>query len=202
MMQIWTGLTVPQATLISGFLTLVAAIVGVMLGSWLFSGRVRDLKAALDESDKFIRDHKTSVESSLDELKSHLHAFIVSTDESLGQIRGQINDDTSESIQELDTPALDRRDELKAEWSAIRDDLERKAANTDVDGRTRAKYWRIDRRNYIDLVNALDKDHKLGNNASQYRAAVNLWHQFRNGRVVVNQEDVKQMMELRKFLNP
>lgn len=61
----WNTVSEPQATIIAAALTIIAATVGVVLGSWLFGGRVKDLKGALDHSDQLLQDHKAQVDATL-----------------------------------------------------------------------------------------------------------------------------------------
>ena len=65
----WAALTPAQATVISGSLTFLAAILGVLLGWWLFSGKVRDLKGAVAESDKLLRLHNETVGNLIQEMR-------------------------------------------------------------------------------------------------------------------------------------
>jgi hypothetical protein len=142
------------------------------------------------------------METTLESIRVSFESFVKTTDEKLGQIRGEIIENTDEDTSKLPTPALDLRNELKTQWRAIRDDLERRAADTDVDGRTRGRYWRMDRRVPLDLVNALANDRKLGNISESYRQAVDLWQRFRSGRAAPAREDVDRMTALRKAIVP
>jgi hypothetical protein len=57
-------LSQPQATLGSGIITFLGAIAAVLLGWWLFSGKVRDMKSALDTTDKLLNDHQGAMPES------------------------------------------------------------------------------------------------------------------------------------------
>jgi len=130
-----------------------------------------------------------------------IDAQFTSTAESLGQLRGAVGDLQSATIEdEPDGAQAREREELKTAWEAIRDQLERIAASPDIDGRTRARYNRIDRRRYGDLVSALARDGRLGQKADDFRRAVLLWQQHRNGRRAVDPRDCHRMVELRDAL--
>ena len=93
--EFWAAVTPPQATIISGGLTLLAAVGGILLGWWLFSGRVKDLKGALDASDKLLADHSANVATALlniTERVTGLDTQFTTTLESLGQLRGNVSD--------------------------------------------------------------------------------------------------------------
>jgi len=201
----WTTLTAPQATLLSGGLTFLAAVAGVLLGWWLLSGKVKDLRGAIEESDKLMKQHSASVATALGEVRSKvgaLDAQFTTTLESLGQLRGAVGDIQSAASPEESAPAEASREVLRAAWERIRDHLERLAANPQIDGRTRAKYGRIDRRRYLDLVDALDWDQQLADLGDRYREAVTLWQQHRTGRRAPSSKACEQMVRLRNELVP
>lgn len=202
----WHALTEPQAIILSALLTIVAAVAGVSLGSVLFGNRVKNLQDALAASEALVKDHKSTVEAILTELRDKirgLDAQFASTTESLGQLRGTVDyvANVSAGKSGNDEQAA-TRDQLRSDWESIRDKLERVAANPAIDGRTRARYGRIDRRSYTELVNALASDQALGNDAGDFREAVALWHQYRNGRRQPTAEAVARMSELRNILAP
>ena len=123
-----------------------------------------------------------------------LDAQLTITAESLGQLRGSVGD-----LQSVATPAeiADNangdRETLREAWEKIRDNLERIAADPAIDGRTRARYSRLDRRRYGDLLEALARDRRLNGHADKYREAVELWLRFRNGRRAVTGDACRKM---------
>jgi hypothetical protein len=197
----WEQLTEPQATLISGGLTFFGAIGGVLLAWTLFSSKVRDLRGALQESQNLLNEHRDTVSATLIGINvqlSSLDAQVSSTLESLGRIGGTVDDiESAQSSVEAPGPELNRRDEMRAKWSGVRDHLESLAARPDIDGRTRAKYGRIDRRNYGSLIDSMEWDDNLGPHAASFRSAVELWHRFRNGRNTPTPEELAAMDYLR-----
>jgi hypothetical protein len=89
---------------------------------------------------------------------------------------------------------------MRENWERIRDRLEAIATNSQIDGRTRAKYGRIDRRRYGDLVTALHNDAALGADTNVYRDAVELWQRFRTGRSTPSATEVHTMQNLAERL--
>ena len=205
MQEFWATITAPQATVIAGACTFLAAVVGILLGWWLFSGRVRDLKSALDESDKLLKLHKTSVETALGGLKDSIGSLndqVASTMQGLAQVRSDVSDI---ALIEEAPPAVagaPSRAQLKEDWNSVRDSIESIAANPSIDGRTRARYGRVDRRNYADLVDMLAHDHRLNANADLFREAVALWQSYRTGKKALSQADAARMATLRALLAP
>jgi hypothetical protein len=81
-------------------------------------------------------------------------------------------------------------------WEKIKDKIETIAANPEIDGRTSAKYGRIDRRQYLKLIEALEADKQLGTHAPLYWEAIELWQKYRPNRAVPTIEDVQKMEDL------
>lgn len=197
-MEYWNQMGEPQAIVISGLLTVIAALIGVLVGAKLFRGQVATLKDALDESEKMISDHRGFVGQSLADVKDQLSSMM----ESLGQLRGSVGElqvSTPSETLEATMPIqdIDLRENLRSMWIEIRDQLEKIAADPEIDGRTRAKYARIDRRNYLELINTLALDNRLGGQPEIYREAANLWAQFKNGRRVPSRSQLEQMSVLK-----
>lgn len=199
-MNWWQNLSEAQATVISGILTCLAALGGVLLAWRLFSAKVKDLTGALEESQLLLNDHRDAVATTLAKIGNQLTAVdaqVSSTLESVGRIGATVGDlDSAQSAPEATARELDRRDQLRTLWFEIRDHLEALAARADIDGRTRAKYGRIDRRSYGSLIDAMEWDGNLPSGAS-FRNAVALWHRFRNGRNTPTAQEVTAMDYLR-----
>lgn len=202
MSGIWASITAPQATIVSGLCTLAAALFGVLFGWWLFNGRVRDLKSAIEESDKVLVAHKSKVEEILGDVTTAVDGFKENFSaqlEALGQLRSSVSD-----IQDAAAPARDEgekpsaREELQSHWYAIRDRLETVAADPSIDGRTRAAFARIDRRAYADLVAALAGKGLLGNDTAAYLEAVSIWSRYKNGRRQPTPAHLKILASFRK----
>jgi hypothetical protein len=170
----------------------------VVFGWWLYSGKVTDLKSAVEQSDKILKEHKDSVEVSLSDLKVQFSTTI----EALGQLRGELGDFQSASVEEPENKdQAFNRDQLRTDWIAIRDQLEQIAADPIIDGRRRARYARIDRRRYLDLIEALADNDALNGNADSYKKAVAIWQKYKNGRRSPTKADVQTMSELRQTVN-
>jgi len=120
---------------------------------------------------------------------------------SAGQLRAQMSDtqaaeaheEDGNSVASLDSdfglPARppDLMEELATQWVKIRDRIEEIAADPTIDGRTAAKYSRIDRRSYSDLIDSLAYDGRLidrhGRNwLSEFLQAAKIWLTYRARR--------------------
>jgi chromosome segregation ATPase len=198
----WQTLTDPQATIISGLLTIAAAVIGVVLGSKLFGGRVSDLEAALEISKERIDEHLGEVDAALKGLESKISQVDSNFKpiyEKLGRVEQTIDD------QEAAKPSLegdvqqDAMANLKSFWRYISNKIEEIAASEE-DGRRRGKYARVDRRQFSDLIDKSDQDRKLGRDGRNYREAFSLWQQYRNGRRQPPEDVLQRMRQLKSDL--
>lgn len=228
MLEFWTSITGPQATIISGVLTFLAAIAGVVLGWGLLSGQVTSLSVAVGKMRKVLDDHKEKVDRTLadasrqfDTMSERIQIIgeeLAALQQAFGQIRGElvaVADDVTGIAEEVvnsdpdeDAPgqpevvdAKDTRESFRDDWSTVRDSLEAYAAVPSIDGRTRARYNRIDRRNYHDLIDALDANSNLPN-ANAFREAVDIWYAHRTGRAPITPEHAAKLSELARRLGP
>lgn len=196
-------LSQPQATLGSGILTFCGAIAAVLLGWWLFSGKVRDIKSALDTTDKLLTDHQLRVQQSLADIEEKLSSLTAST----AQIRADVSD--RQALEEEEAHEEEQHqvrelsfDDLSANWLRIRDTLEGIASNSRIDGRTAAKYSRIDRRKYADLVASLNRDGELGDNGELFLEAAQIWASHRSRKKEATQAAIQRMIDLALLLAP
>lgn len=199
------SLTQPQATLGASLITALGALAAIFLGWRLFSGKVRDMKSALDTTDRLLREHQARVQQSLADIEEKLGGLSAST----AQIRADVSDkqalDDEKSANGKETPVKGAEltfDDLSQNWHKIRDKLEEKAADSRIDGRTAAKYARIDRRSYADLVSSMNKDGNLGGEGEQFLSAAQIWSSHRTRKKVPSQEAIQKMIDLAILLAP
>jgi hypothetical protein len=151
-------------------------------------------------NDTGVREHLNVMDNALKEHESKLNEQLSSLSLQLGQLSGSVADIPTSSSVPIPEAQQNAQDKMHEYWERIRDRLEATAANPEIDGRTRARYGRMDRRRYGDLVNALDIDGKLGADAIFYRDAVDLWQKFRNRRATPSAGEVQKMQDLAERL--
>ncbi|SOC85451.1 hypothetical protein SAMN05421890_3948 [Ensifer adhaerens] len=189
---------------------MIAAIGGVYIGGIIFGGKVKDIETALQVANNEIKRHLNQTSNGIVELENRLGGFgqkfseleeqISAAAESLGQLRGSVGDLQKSTTETDEAPAIENtREQIRDNWNAIRDQLEQKAASPHIDGRTRAKYARIDRRSYSDLIEQLNRDGNLPEAAS-YHLANQLWQKYRTGRRAIDQVEANQLREIRNKL--
>jgi hypothetical protein len=202
---IWIDLTQAQAILLSGMLTVLAAVLAVFLGGKVFQSRVASLEEAIKKTEKIIEDHLTRVAdkvASIEEITNATARNVVSNrgeDEEAGEDI-QVDASIHQFPENAEGPEIDLRTRFLEAWNSIRGALEDRASDTEIDGRTRAKYLRIDRRNYQRLVDALKNDGNL-NDAKLFSDAISLRQAYKNNRREIVQESVEKMEQFQNKLN-
>lgn len=208
-----TTLTQPQATLGSAVITFAAAVTGVLLAWKLFSAKVRDMRSALTATEELLKAHQTNVQFTLADIEQKISGLAAST----AQLRADVSDNQAvEMPDQFDDPAEPHQaieavdvvqeneggdfDSLSAKWIQIRDHLEDIASDSSIDGRTAAKYARIDRRSYADLVAALNKDGKLASNGDKFLEAAQIWASHRTRKRQPTSQIVQRMNDLALLL--
>ncbi len=190
-MNIWDSvaqLTDAQASLLSTLIIVVAGGIGIVLGSWLYGNRVRDLKSALEESRGAVEGHHRALVEKLSIMDSQISA----TMEAMAQLRSGVSDLRDEA----DEQGNDLRKQLKRHWYAIRDEIQKVAANPNIHGRTRSRYAGFTNNQIDELLNALAADHNLDGRERDFREGSRLWTWHRNGRPQLTAEDVKAMRDI------
>lgn len=203
MVEVWNTLTEGQGSVILGLLTIAAAAIGVSLGSRLFGGKVSDLRGALEESQNAIQQHEASVNQKLATLLdtvAEVEKNVVSALQKINQAGNNLNVEITDLPEGKETEAaVNSLESIRADWEAIRDQVESLVADPGIDGRTRAKYARMDRRNFADLIDAYNYDYQLPG-VTKYRKALEIRQRYRNGRTPPTKSDAEEMRRLRNEL--
>lgn len=203
----WTQLSPGQGSLLAGFCTAIGAVLGIVIAGRFFSGKAKTLNEALAASQAMLEDHAAAVSVTLEGIRERISVLDAQTS-SLASGLGRIEANTVELAETGESPKSptageDSWDTLRALWFEVRDELERRASDERIDGRTRAAYGRIDRRQYYLLIEKMTDRGTLGPRASSlFSDALALWQGCKSGRVPVRLEDVKRMRGLRDRLAP
>ncbi|WP_018146556.1 DUF948 domain-containing protein [Henriciella marina] len=195
----WVNLTEAQASLVSTAVLIVAGGLGVLFGAALFGGRVKNLKSALEASNEVIQKHQQEAKAQLEAMEEQMSATLGA----VSQLRSSVFDLRSDVEEKVTDAAGQRRQTFKNHWYAIRDELQRRASDPRIHGKTRTRYAGYSNSQISALLQAMETDGNLySREAKAYRDAQDLWTWHRNGRPNMNEGDVQKMRELAIELVP
>lgn len=140
LLDFWHSLTQPQATVIAAIVPTLATALGLLISRFWANHREKKLDNKLD-----------TVERTLDNKLDTVATTAIRTDNALIAL-----EEAREILSKEDDPST----QLRSSWSEIKSALEKIAAS-ETDGRRSAKYLRIDRRSFGDLIEALYIDKKI-----------------------------------------
>ncbi len=198
----WQQLTEPQAIIVSGLLTLISGILVAFVAPFVIGQRFSSLS---DKADK-VNDLTKSVGREVDSLSGKISSVseavtpLLSLPEIVTRVNNAVVDLAAAEPQSGTDQEVKQREDLKSLWTEIRDRVEAIAASPAIDGRTRARYGRIDRRIFKKVIDALNEDHLLGANEPLLTEALNIWHTYRSNRVPVPEQQLMKMADLRNKL--
>lgn len=205
----FADLTGPQAELLSSAMTLLSALVVAVVaplffhlltqrGVRSFQDSVADLRnaaASAREQSAGIRTSLQDVYKNVGELSvllSSVQESVANTQNTLLEGRPNVGGDEDQ----FDGAPTDVRGRILAAWRKLQEFVEQAAASPAVNGNTRAKYARIDRRGYMNLVAALISDRNLGGVLSQWQEAYFIRNAARRSNAIVPEEDAARMARI------
>jgi hypothetical protein len=165
-----------------------------VFGSILFGGKVRSLETALKETEEKVTKFRESVEKQMADVEPQIGAVLA--------IVRELQNATEELNMGQDAPktnehAAPTRDNLKAVWYEIRDKIEATASSSRIGGRTRAKYGRIARYSYEDLIRSMSRDGHVAGYENAMLEANNIWQTYQRRPENPSQEVFDRLQALR-----
>jgi Skp family chaperone for outer membrane proteins len=170
----WDHLTDAQATLLAAGGTMVSALVVAILGPLLFKSALGGISEAADAA----KQSAGKITSNFNDLNEQFSAF----EKNLAGLQNKINDlaaDTGDDPAAAEA-ANGSRQQLKDAWFELRDLLEGDASDKRLNGHTRGKYSRIDRRDPAALFDAMQADHNLRGDRTDWNRAQEIYFTFRS----------------------
>jgi hypothetical protein len=189
----WVNLNEGQGSILAAFVTVIGAAIGIFIGAKLFGGKVKDLESATQQTELLLKAHRERVETDLAELSSTL-AEVLATSK---QVKDTVEEPRQAEGGAEEDPEWRRWYDMRSAWRALRDEIERRAATPTIDGRTRARYARIDRRQFEELIRQLAEDGRLAPHTDTFRDAFRLWQAYKNGRRNPAAAEVQRMTQFR-----
>jgi hypothetical protein len=188
----WAGMTEGQGAVLAAIITVLGAAIGVVIGAKLFSGRVAKLEDAVEHSEKCVEEYLQTISAKI----SDLDLVIATISGGLQKLKSDIEESADEGANSAQREGQASPDiDVREFWRAVRDKIEDAASNSEIDGRTRAKYGRVDRRSYYDLIEKMEWDGWL-ENAGLYREAYQIWLKYKNGKKSITRDDRARMQAL------
>lgn len=195
-MAFWEQLTAPQATVISTILTVLSTIFGVSLGLLFFNNRINSLKSAINKTEELVNKYIDNINLKFKQYREENNEASAALSAQVGQIGGAVADIAAADGNGLISSLGEGRRSIKENWVIVRDKIENIASDPEIDGRTRAKYARIDRRRYGDLIAALSADGRLQKKDQSFRSAYEIWLKFRSGRLSPSEIELSEMQDI------
>lgn len=190
----WRSINEGQGSVLAAVIT----VVGVIIGYLLFSRKVKSFEEGLETTSSSLAALNGQATEAFGQIRvelKELKAEFTTTRESLGQLRGAVADieGAADDVgRDPENPNL--RDRIRAAWGIIRDKLEELAAAQWIDGRRRAKYARIDRRKYAELIEAMADDNSIqAVEAETFKQANELRLRYRSSRTSPREAHAAEM---------
>ena len=180
-MDWWQHLTEGQATLISGALTLFSGILVAFVGPFILGREFKTLNKSAEQAQSAAQ----SVGDALGKLK-----------EDIGKARSELSNLKKGQDELL---IANWKEKLRNLWSEIQGEVDRDAESPKVAADRREFYGKIDRRKYIELIDALRHDGILtGQKADDIARAQNLWQANRSKiKAAISEQDIQEMQIIR-----
>ncbi len=216
------NVTPAQAELVSAAGGVVSVLLAAVLAPIVFHlvtrKGVADFRAAIDDvtsSAKTVREKTVEMGGEIGQLSEKLveiNALLSAVQ--MNQAISQSKTDEAEQATESSTlPTAvagdsDARSRLKDAWARVRNRLESIASDSTIDGRTRARYARIDRRDYREVVNTLSHEGRLGVDSDEWLRAVFIWYQYRPNNQTIDAtalgelEQLAERLEAKRYEQP
>ena len=194
-----------QGSALSGFFTATGAIGAIVLAQHFFKSRITNLQGAIEKTELVVQQFQASMAEKLaaiDRDVGSLNQALSGVQTAVSQTQAAIHENSQ--IDDEEAPVAQQgnasfKEKLSQTWHELIEHIEQVASSPNIDGRTRAKYARIDRRSYYDLFGSLSDDGRLNGLQPQADEAAQLWYANRR-RNVVPSEDVDRMTQLRDQL--
>lgn len=180
------------AMIIAALITIVGAGIGILLGSRVFGGKVKDLESALDASNAAVEDFREQMAEKLSAVDEQLSVTL----EALTQLRGSVSDLRNDVEEQDASVGHEMRNAFKHHWYALRDEIWRLSQSSSIHGKTRSRYARFTNNEIGSLIEAMIADgHMSESDARPLREAHELWVWHRNGKPEMTQSDVDKMRD-------
>lgn len=217
--SVFEHLTGPQAEILSAAATLLSAIIVAVVAPLVFHlvtrGGVKDFRGAIEElkgAADSARTQAGTIRESMGGVREvssqiqDLGVLIASVQEALANTQNTLLESQPQlALRPANGDGVlneSGRDEIRRLWRGLQEEIERQASRPEINGNTRAKYARLDRRNYFRLIDYLREDRNLIGDVSLWREAYDKASAASHSPAEPSRETVARMRELDKLLRP
>lgn len=215
LMAAFETLTAPQAEVISAATTMFSALLVAVFAPLVFHlltrGGLKDFNAAVTELKSAADSAKTQSQTIRDTMGTvrgvssqvtDLGVLIASVQEALANTQNTLLEGRPEEpvVSNGHRTDVSVHERIKIIWRGLQEVVERRASNPQINGNTRARYARMDRRSYLTLIETLLDEGKLAGSTEDWRAAYYLWAGAKNPATSVSETDVQRMQQLERTL--
>lgn len=215
--NVFENLTGAQAEVISAATTLFSALLVAIVAPVVFHlvarGRVTDFNQAVGELKKAAeraKDQSDTIGKAMSTITTvasgvtELGVLVASVQETLANTQNTLLEAQPEQTMLNGNGAIQspetHRDQVRRLWRGLQEFVERQASDPGINGNTRAKYARIDRRGYLRLVELLHSEGNLTGDIVAWREAYALASSAAHSNVEPTQADVQRMEHLAEAL--
>jgi uncharacterized coiled-coil protein SlyX len=201
----WWTIKPAQASVVGGILTVLAAALAVLLGNYVFRRRAVDLRMAMEnavnEAEEKHKAHLQGLNDAVEDIRlkseklNELLDVVLERLSSIDSGLGEVADENKSEEEENDSEEKDLiREKFKEAWEIVREKIERAAGEPSIPNKQRIKFLSMSRRNYLDLVHALQESGNLSIDLEvKFREAIKEWNRLRNGKITISEVDVEKM---------
>jgi hypothetical protein len=186
---------------ISGAMTALGAITAVLIAHHYFGGKVRNVTNSLDEIQNKISGFQSVIDERFSQITSNiddLNAALGGVQDTAARTQAAVYEsreyDDSQGIEE--GQAQGNKQAVALIWNEVANLIEKIASSENIDGRTRAKYGRIDRRSYYNLISSLNDDGRLLEQMEAFKRAAQIWYSCRRATDV--SDEIKMEIQVLK----
>lgn len=211
--RIFAELTPAQAEVISSAVTLFSALIVAVIAPITFHlitrGGLKDFHRAITDLQTAAESARTQAETirasmgTVREVSTQvgdLGVLIASVQEALANTQNTLLENRTEAGGENGFAHSAARDRIKTIWRGLQEMVERMAARPKLNGNTRARYARVDRRGYLKLISAMLEDNNLLGNFDDWRAAYALSQSAQRAAAEPTAIDLERMEQLARRL--
>ncbi len=204
--QFFRTVTPAQAELVSSASGVVSVLLAAFLAPIVFHIVTRRGVATFEQAVTRISGAADTVDRKTAEMSDKLveiNALLSAVTQNQAIAQAKTDDLAEEEVRSLATPsgrAMDPNSPIRTKliglWAKLRARLEEIASEPKIDGRTRAKFARIDRRDYVALLSALEAESLLGDKHAKWRRAVTLWYTYRPNNQILDDSQLAELEAL------